>query len=1675
MGTIQGRQRLTIPWLVLLAAVIIWGGTAEAALHCYDCHGTRSTGDNRPLDAAYRNITSGGFQGTHRNHLPANSGGTNCTPCHPGSAAYDSSHRDGQIQLSANIKNSPITARYSSPFSNRTTHFPQTATPQLGSCSQVNCHFEKTTPQWGSSTLTVPAGCSACHGAPPADGSHPATSGSGKKHGDYYGTDTGSCGTCHSNHNSFAHATSAGNPGRGLILNFAAAPNSGGDYSKGANLTYPNYLPSQTATANRNGSCSNLYCHSDGQGGGAKTEAVWGGSLDCAGCHSGAGDTTDLSGRHGKHTGPSGYAFSCERCHTGSVSGSDTINDRSKHVNKTKDVVFKEGGNYNSTDKGCSSTYCHSNAAGGPPVVAVKWTDTTPMQCYSCHRGKTADSTYANCSSLQGNWSSAKQTCTPSVSMTSNGHARLIGPQWIRKYPCTSCHNATLTAIRSVTGRPVADGVIINGQHVNGVKNIAIDPFWAIDFKPFPTYSSATKTCYNVYCHSDGTAVPDSVKPFSWTEGKTECNSCHGHPRGSCSTTNCHDGRIETDPPKVWNLPAIFGSQTSNYKWPLGQEWKAAIPMFRNGGAGTSRANSHSRHSETNFTCDKCHAATIVNGACDACHSNGIPPGKMGEVAHIDPVYHVNKARDVVFKDGGSFNPVTKSCSNTVCHTGGTDPVWGSSVNNDIICKSCHGTAGSDVDAYGFINGSTQSKINLSEWVTAGHGRPAAAGPYPISNNPAANFPGNPCWYCHDNTVLHNDTSNPFRLRQHQQFSQRFTKECVYCHMQRLDSECISCHVAQAESLAPQATAAGVAFKNQSSTVVNYPDHTYLANCTAATCHDSDDGTFANGLHKGHNANAGIWTAAQQADVKNQYMMMGVCLQCHDDDTGGKCTSCHTAPANNPNKYSLGFDPGTGFIKPAKARASSVHFGYKHYKAFQQNGVWRGGKFCWDCHDPHGDSNIYMIHSKVATTTEGTFGIPQTRADVVFINKRNGIDYARTSAPYNGICNVCHTPESKHYTSVSGDAHNASRPCTSCHEHRFSDSHADKQSCSSCHFNKPVPRHSGFGLPRDCTKCHAGTIGMRMDVMGQMRANSHHVQGVDVSNKHCYSCHWESTAEGLIDVRYHEGFNYKNYSSTKNAKVDLVVWGPGVRPAAYKLYTTAVQFLASKIDTANERTEAAKLTSVCISCHSDQNNDSQPFGDCRTPNQYAWDRQSVDARYSQTGTTPWGKYNSTTYPNVTKKDAVVKALSGHGNAAANQGGWSATTGVDGAIPNTRGGSQNVQCFDCHSSHGSTASGTTSSYVTFNGTRNGGNLKETQAGKGGYAMSYKAAANATPGAVNPYSTGAGQCFDCHLTQNSGITPWGYQSTFGATASIMGYKDTPRFGQGTKGSTARFAFRDSKKTIVGGHFKASSMLNFTTSAQKRINGLCTSCHDPHGVSPTLGSDQAYAVPMLKGTWMTSPYKEDAPPPDPYGDHIRKAPYYTPNTPVTGDYISWGDGSGHLNHPGPTQPYTNHNLDRNTFGGSNRIAENADKFAGLCVTCHKKEKLTDGVNKNQPWNSVDRIHESVKGWGANTEHSYTCSKCHQPHNSGLPRLMQTNCLDYKHRGNRVSGGYAWSADKQLPGLAHSLGGEHRGYPIGSILAGSEATTACHVSRFNRTYDSNNPPTEWPNENYWNVKTPW
>ena len=865
-------------------------------------------------------------------------------------------------------------------------------------------------------------------------------------------------------------------------------------------------------------------------------------------------------------------------------------------------------------------------------------------------------------------------------------------------------------------------------------------------------------------------------------------------------------------------------------------------------------------------------------------------------------------------------------------------------------------------------------------------------------------------------------------------------------------------------------------------------------------------------------------------------------------------------------------------------------------------------------------------------------------------------------------CSRCHGfPPSQNGVHAGLDV-NKTGECAGCHDHVNSANNG---------FIDPSKHIDGKVDGGSCLGCHSTPRGNRVAVVGQFNANSHHVQGVTLTDEHCYQCHWEANSDGSLNSTYHEGL------TISGAAVDLVIYGNGARPSAYTLGITAVEYTAGatggssvpivssvvnvvdtwrqlstsgssasrtasftagsgedrmvivgiawedshssgcnpssitgnyggqSITTINEanssnnkegqwmgyigetgiearsnntitltfsgctpdrtptisaatyegidqasvpssviasgtsgssfswsglpvvkdgyamynlnadgissftppsgyterydsatsnfrmtggdraitadgtesrtingntsssswalvavsvnpvagsaggalRPELLKINQHCLGCHSAQNDTTQPFGDGRTPKHYAWDNTSIDARYSQTTTTSWGKYSGT---NITPKNTQTKAYPSHGNASANQRGWNTSE----TWPNTSGTSQ-VLCFDCHNSHGSTVSGTTTSYASAN--TNGCILKDTTANQGGYTVTYKPAAGGSTIDKNAYNAGAGLCFDCHLTADGGTTkPWGYQATFGASQAVMGYMDTQYFGAGTFGRQLKYSYKSTAN--MGGHFGASSAM--TANASKEIGGLCTPCHDPHGVSTTLGTNQKYGVPLLKGTWLTSPYVEDATTAD-NQNYIATAAFY-----YTGEYE--GPSRSQAKRDAQAAAMKAYRIDQNTFGSGDStvmnstlysITETDTQFAGLCLNCHQKQNLTNGTTHT--WKSKDRVHESVKGWKtANTtkQHFYTCSKCHAPHNASLPRLMVSNCLDSKHRSRVTNNANPITSGSYKKEKSYGSGRQPGSY---SAIVGEDGRTT--INKTFTCHENNDSSQQW------NVKTPW
>lgn len=1226
-------------------------------------------------------------------------------------------------------------------------------------------------------------------------------------------------------------------------------------------------------------------------------------------------------------------------------------------------------------DRAMLCAECHDNGVGaavGPPI----W-GTVVAQCTECH----------------------------SLQPSTGSHSKHLAKAGVE---CNDCHDVTV------------QGLAVPGQHLDSNIDVYTETPGDLGYPTDKAKGSAYASCTTAYCHSSGQSADGGSETPTYAAptwgGNVVCGGCHQ------TTADTALGAIDT------------GSHPAHLR-------SMAVGLVQ--------------------SCGDCHL-----GATNTTYPSD---------NHVNKLIDVNPA--LTYSAGGVRGNGYGACSSASCHGVGA-PEWGGSV----ACENCH-LGSTDVDDFMFKNG-TLAAINASQWSYSGHGKLTDV--YAVSGNPAANLPGaagsgSPCTYCHSPAIGHGAADNPFRL----------------ANINALDhgnnDNCLICHATAGPGYDPDGDG-GVASKTATVKIdkYHYGAHHGENNDGGSLCWDCHDPHGDQSAESGNifmihdqvivekSDDYGTPAATAVVEFTNnlsgadyaraELPLTGICQACHTVtahytsnavETGhftGKCIACHAHGTGTIDNFAFNHGGGSSAGGESSSCADlSCHGGSGSHNGHLTN----AGLACTACHnlsdmpnfkdggtDQHTTGicdNCHHDGTVVATGSVNSVSPPDWfSGDQIDCSGCHGsgpnyiaaMPKANSHPAHSGFtCDKCHNATTTTGNSITGPNYhlNNGYNVTAGNSVNFSYSFdADGGGCSaiSCHGNTNATWGTGA-----CLGCHSISQGNRAAITSQFSSGSHHVQGGDIDNRHCYQCHWEANADGSLNLTYHSG------SSQPGAPIDLVIYGAGTRPTSYSEGLTATPYMAD-----GTRTQIARINPHCLSCHSDQNNDTEPFGDCNTPRQYAWDRNSVAARYSQTGATTLGKYSTSHFPEVAEKK-LTKAYSAHGNAVSNQGGWSAVTGLDEAVPNTRAGFQNVLCFDCHNSHGSSAEGVTSSYESFSGVTDGAILKSTAANKGGYTVSYKPTANSDVSDKNPYNSGAGLCFDCHFTPTAINTPWGYQQTFGAVAAIQGYNDGERFGTSQSGSKMRFPYRAGRHN-QGGHMMASASLKGLNGvhdgneANHQINGLCTPCHDPHGVSPAMGANQAYGVPLLKGTWLSSPYKEDSP-------------------------EMTGTRAGSKSNQGRDDLNERHwNTDRVTFDTNNdihdrggKIVEDDQIFAGLCLRCHSKSNLTDGTNKNSAWKTVDRIHETVKGWGNNGEHTFPCSKCHVPHNGGLPRLMKTNCLNFNHRQQLISGG--------MPSSGSGNGNWGR-FPGQSTKNFYETLDSCHE---NGTAAGGT----WPENQLWNTVTPW
>jgi predicted CxxxxCH...CXXCH cytochrome family protein len=446
---------------------------------------------------------------------------------------------------------------------------------------------------------------------------------------------------------------------------------------------------------------------------------------------------------------------------------------------------------------------------------------------------------------------------------------------------------------------------------------------------------------------------------------------------------------------------------------------------------------------------------------------------------------------------------------------------------------------------------------------------------------------------------------------------------------------------------------------------------------------------------------------------------------------------------------------------------------------------------------------------------------------------------------------------------------------------------------------------------------------------------------------------------------------------------------------------------------------------------------------------------------------------------------------------------------------TRGGSFNA-CEDCHPGGGVGSRHSATGVIGIPNKANVGiNYVDGVNGYSGYA------GVVLGGDVATGATEAEMCWGCHDQNSNGtlndandINEWGTntgstynygtlsnRNWFSAAWTSGGgftYKNGPlTTGMGTKGAST--------------HGTNGGAAGVDTAA--KIG--CSYCHDVHDTTGTNGK------PYLRGSWIGSRYPEDGAPLSshtfPAGANkysaAPEAPPRThaganeaggwqidanngnPNTGVTFAQhaglctLCHGDGdavegetadrdviqslwSGHTN----TIAGGSHNGTNNIFSNSIRNgtgnyatgmwmgAMNSVGYSGSWM--HGLRNTDDGTGIAPPVNGRALAYQGFAWAGMTVDagsvnasfHNFTCSKCHNPHASRLPKLMITNCLDVRHNtwDSQFTGDAKWS--------------NWTGYTRNNNKELAYASTAQNCHRY-----ADMPAGGAVEEPGWNSVTPW
>lgn len=1001
-------------------------------------------------------------------------------------------------------------------------------------------------------------------------------------------------------------------------------------------------------------------------------------------------------------------------------------------------------------------------------------------------------------------WDSSSATLSPASYADASSHA--TATQY--GFACNKCHAGTHENDKNNPAhdgtqlKPWAVEVAFQGLNAGGTYSATYNANTdaGIDGS---YYSWSNGTCASSYCHSNAAPVGGTNAPVNvtWNQATpTTCTSCHktagfgdaatdatflsrSHAKhiqsasGETGTYNfecdeCHAATIRDNPSSPWALATadlkdkrLHVNEEKNVAFSttlLATSIDQSAATYDDGTRGCGGTYCHSPGTKTsNFdppnvvltwgqtaTCHSCHggnagsAAPITTGkhanhisnasllgvtfTCETCHNATV----TGDTTINSFANHVNGVPNVAGTNAGTYT--RPNCTSSRCHSSGqrlvTPQYYSVNWSTDALdCKGCHGRHSDNA----FV-----SVAGEPNYTTAG-----ASSKY--NSHRAHVALATDCKDCHAATVgtsLKIDGTTPSRHLDFDGtpdvvFATKYAG-ATYNASTRVCS--VSCH------------GSGTPAWGGASMV--------CLDCHGAT-NDRDDWVIDNDVASLISTTE--WTTNGHGTAAIALPGTNPCLYCHTTAAGHKLATnpfrlANTAGADGENGVCLichetgstGYNSGSG-LKNGTKKINSYHYATKHSTSAN------GGRRCWDCHDPHGDTNIRMIGRLLIKTSADNWGLSATRTSpTVFTTNATGAGYVSTGTGITatGVCNVCHTTAG-HYTATSGDSH-SSAVCTTCHAH--------SQAAATDAF-----KNAGGG--GNCLGCHGTGSGApgRRAVNSDFSKNSHHVgnggsMGGTLSNFDCVVCH----AEGKVSA----GTTDTAGQPHMDGKIDLRNVDNATAYFTYDKSVITGTAASWNSGNANWRTQTStQLDPFCLTCHDSNGataiaslgetgaSATNPFKDTTITNNY--DQVSrgsvVDIKSKVSGAPPaQGTFSRHAIRGQsTSRYTKFTGLGGSYQSMYQFGGFNATMPAENG--NTWNDTSVMGCADCHTTDG--ANGT-------NGNAHGSNSE--------YLLK-DAAGLATEGTL----TGQNYiCYRCHALgkYNTGTThaPNGsdYQDTTAQVGSL-----------------------------------------------------------------------------------------------------------------------------------------------------------------------------------------------------------------------------------------------------------------------------------------------------------------